>query len=481
MNKINLKTTLIWLIIILLSLALIISNFSINTHERQNIAVKKINGYTINTADIQAIIQNFSNYKKIQHAETELRNLIEKNIEYNTAIKNSDITITEKELLNEIITLDTFKKQDVFKPELYNAYLKDTNISEINFQKKIKIFLEQNSIKNALKILNNKRTKTTHFSPYLKFQINKTKIQTESNNLCKDINIFDIKYKDISINKTAQNFKITKNDLNAHQKRNKNKYNKPKLTKVNHIFIKKTNNNYKYIKNKIKNKQDIKQDIKNLNQKIIWITNNELNENLIENYTTNISITKTHNGLHIIHLIKNTQPKIYKNNIVSIDITNNYKKFKAIKKINHEIANYKHDLSVINNIFNSNITTLQIKNSYGILSLKQIKPWFFTQKLTRTTKQNIIKINNNRYLILELDNKKNYDQKPQHACHTQSYLNKIKIEKNILKTLLKIKNKKKNYPKDTHLKQSKNYFVQQHLNEHTTKIIKYKNSYFLLK
>lgn len=479
MNKINIKTTIIQIIVILLSFALIISNFSIDT-KKQNTNIKNINGHNINDSDIKTVIQTFETYKKLKKSEKDLQRLIENNIANTINLKKLNFEITKKEILNEIINIKIFQKNNTFNRDLYNKYIKNNNITELDFQTQIKLMLEKNHIKQSFKLINNKQNTNIHKTKYIKIKSIKKIPKTTNTYTNNNIETFNIKYIDINLKNLKKHIILPKKKIQHIIKKNKFKYKKPNLIKINYININKKSNEYNNIKNKIKNNINI--NINNTKSKTLWLTENEINKHSIKNLLNNEKtlIIKTSNGLHIINLLKKTTNKTHENKIIKPDIINNYKKFKTIKKIHKQKITLEKSLDL--NFINNNYKNISINkhNTYGILSLKLIKPWFFKKRLSSNTNFDFIKINNNRYLILKLNKNKNIKENIQPIDYTASFFKKINIEKNIVKTLLKIKNTKHTEPINTKIKSYESKLIKKHTIKSPSKIIKYKNTYFII-
>ena len=485
MIKKNFKNIIIWITIILISIALIISNFGMNTSQNHKNYSTKIDKYNIKTTDLEnitkKILQNKKNIYKIKNIESKIQSLVKNNIIFNINIIKLGIITTKKELLNTILSLDSFQSNNKFSINLYHKYLTDNKITEVLFQEYIKKNSIQKQIKNCINLTtkNQKNSKQTKikYNTYKTNKIASTK-HIKNNIQSKILNEYvnkkyDIEYIDLSIKNIIKNIKIDEKKIYNYYKNKIDKYRKKYVIKINHIF---TN------KNKFETKKNI------------WITANEIynKTNTLfdkESEKKNNIILQTKHGKHDINLIKTNNTDIYNIKKISHDLTNKYKKQKSYNyiksnkiKIENNIYQKHNNLNIIAKKLNLNTIKININesNKSGITFLKGIK------EQINNTGTTLIKLNKTRYISLETFKNQDNTIHPNFNTALTNYLNKNNHEKNIIKTFLNIK-KSKNTKIKWKNENSNNSILNKRIQskllllQDKNIIIKYKNIYYIIK
>lgn len=376
----NIKKSINFIIILLISLALVLTTITTNfSNTKKN--TTKIDSLEIHLEELELIKNKIKNLypktKKINNIEKILETLIKNHIAINIKNKKIGITCTKNEILFSILNTKIFKKKNRFSIENYKKYIQKSNITEHFFQKNIKNLLENTIINNLIKTY----IKKTH-----NYLINV--------NYSYHGKIAQIKYANISKKKIFHTININNN--------NYFKFEKEKIKKLN------TNKTYKILYFKNYNLQNI--------EKKFFLSKNQLNKKIfksVKKCNKKIINFKKKNDTYVIK--KNDYSKTnYSTNTYKIYLINKYKKFhlkEKLKKINQNLKTTNHidkKNFEIKTIFISptckkNNLTLQIKKYPSNLMIVNSK---FKNKINIKNfklKPNYIK--NTKNIIFNLKNK----------------------------------------------------------------------------
>jgi len=487
------KKISMWLIIIVISLTLMFSIWTPNINKNQKESQIKLNDIYIDNNEINFVIQNLLKQKNIKNLniekifiEKKLKKIIIENIKHNNNNKIHNIIINNNELLFTILSIPAFQENGKFSKELYTKITKKKYKNEIIFENYIKKIILQNKIKKSIIISDSNINNTENiYNKNINFKyaildkknINYTgnidnKITYDFYN--KNINKFEnknkikIEYIDLSIKTIIPNIFSSTKKNKKYYKTNINKYTYPKVIQIEYIYI----NDKKVITNK---KNEILKDIthkdynlkftlnKYNNIKTDVLTNilgiGEANKN-IENVLFNnenintYKMIETKKGLYILKINKiNYKKKISIENLYK-DITNNYKKNQAKKYIINENKN------IANSFFEENTTlkntskkfNLKLKtskyiyknNKVGITSIPILNKYLFNDNILKiNTNSELIKINNHRYIIINIIKDKKQTTTNFYSIKTiiEKYILLINKEKYIINNIDYIKNK----------------------------------------
>ena len=460
----NIKNILIWIIIITISIALIITSFGTDfltnkkINETKDVAVK-INNNVIYWNEINILTNKIIKQKNIKNLLTldeikyDIKNIIHKNINFSFLLKNNSSLTKNKTIINEITKNKLFKENDKFSRNLYETYLKKNNINEKIFQEKIKKNLKKETIKfiieksnfytkTEINDLSKLLDKKIHFS-YKKIkdcEINKSLTYTndfhkENKKNIKKTPSYKLSYIDFNKKNIIKNIEITTTNIKKYYKKNIIKYIKNDLVEINYIFISNNNTN-KIIKlnNAILDKNEI----------------NKIIESMIFNKNGKI-IKNTKDGKYVLEIINKKETKKYDAKKIKTELIYNYKKNEARNYINknYKLFSYniiKKNISLdnISKISNLNIKTDDtfFKNKItGMLENEIVKNTIFSNNIEDGLKTIKIK---NRYIFYNITKNSNKTDSSTIKKDIIKFLQHIENEKYLIKIHSKSKNNWKN-------------------------------------
>jgi len=329
MNKKKLTT---WIIIVLISLALVFTTI-LNPSSKKENNFKNIDSFILTKNEIDNIIIKVKNIypktKNIKNIDTILEKKLIEHLKLNIKTKKLGFKSGEKDIVFFIKNAKVFKKNNLFSKENYIKYIEKQKITEHIIQQNIKK-LSDNTKLNKIK--------KNYF---------KIKNIIKNNN-----NIERIKYKKISKDTIIKKLKIKKDFIDFEKIVAKN-YKIPKIYKINYLNSKKNYNKKLFISNKDVNKNVLKKiqhtySLKKINQDIKkHIYKKDVinkykymkSKKIIRKYIKNINYQKKYIKEKIIFI----SPKCNKNysitNFVNNDIIKNNNGY--LIKINTQNNNIK--------------------------------------------------------------------------------------------------------------------------------------------
>jgi len=458
MIKKNIKKISIWLIILSVSIALIISNFAFYNSYKDVKNKIKINGYDVSENDIENLTKQILFEKKylneIDYINNKVKSIIKKNIFFNIFLMRSGFIITNKELLHTILSINRFNINNTFSEEIYKNYLKNKGLTEIVFQEEIKKISIQNKLKYYLKFINDNNYENYYNIYYKIYPIKKNIKHFHNNNKLKEFVINDtkfIKYINLSVKNILYNIKINKDKIFYYKDKFINNFSKYNFIKLKEINL------------------DKNQTIFNL-----ILSENEFKNKKIQHFYTKNKLIKI--GNKYFEIINNKDKKC---NYSTNDIYNKYKKQKAynyIKKNNKNLLYKK--IENVSKLLNLNINVTD-----------KINHKFFLNTKFDINFSSSFKLNKMSYLFFKVEKNNLLKTTNEINIFINNYINKINQEKLILKKFLY---EKKNIYKNKFV--WKNIFCCDARNNISVKlnrliknknekyiILKYKNKYYIVK